>query len=218
MLKICSDLIELLPWVWCLPFLGHSVWMYVSIHAFIDCHNRLWNCLQAFQLGPTEASRYWVYWVPAQYVEAIKDAVLGNWQFFWLPLFVAKTISCWTDAVLPRWFKLTDCWRHLVTVGVEESFVLLLGKCSLFLAFCISAMCRCRSSGPVKLIPTLLLVYLFCKSLPILCRRKTLSIDLILPLACVKILNSVVHNASANRILWSAILWTEYKRILYRCL
>lgn len=38
--------------------------------------------IMAFQLGPTEASRYWVYWVPAQYVEAIKDAVLGNWQFF----------------------------------------------------------------------------------------------------------------------------------------
>lgn len=34
------------------------------------------------QLGPTEASRYWIYWVPAQYVDAIKDAVLGKWQFF----------------------------------------------------------------------------------------------------------------------------------------
>ncbi|XP_041363945.1 ubiquitin domain-containing protein UBFD1-like isoform X2 [Gigantopelta aegis] len=34
------------------------------------------------QLGPTEASRYWVYWVPAQYVDAIKDAVLGKWQYF----------------------------------------------------------------------------------------------------------------------------------------
>ncbi|ELT92155.1 hypothetical protein CAPTEDRAFT_182879 [Capitella teleta] len=34
------------------------------------------------QLGPTEASRYWVYWVPAQYVDAIKDAILGKWQFF----------------------------------------------------------------------------------------------------------------------------------------
>ncbi|XP_044269627.1 ubiquitin domain-containing protein UBFD1-like isoform X1 [Tribolium madens] len=34
------------------------------------------------QLGPTEASRYWIYWVPAQYVDAIKDAVLGKWQYF----------------------------------------------------------------------------------------------------------------------------------------
>ncbi|KAG5896350.1 hypothetical protein JTB14_005828 [Gonioctena quinquepunctata] len=34
------------------------------------------------QLGPTEASRYWIYWVPAQYIDAIKDAVLGKWQYF----------------------------------------------------------------------------------------------------------------------------------------
>ena len=33
--------------------------------------------LMAIQLGPTEASRYWVYWVPAQYVEAIKNTVFG---------------------------------------------------------------------------------------------------------------------------------------------
>ena len=38
---------------------------------------------QAFQLGPTEASYYWVYWVPTQYVDAIKDTVLGKWQYFW---------------------------------------------------------------------------------------------------------------------------------------
>ena len=36
----------------------------------------------ALQLGPTEASRYFIYWVPAQYVDSIKDAVLGKWQFF----------------------------------------------------------------------------------------------------------------------------------------
>lgn len=36
----------------------------------------------ALQLGPTEASRYWIYWVPAQYVDAIKDCVLGKWQLF----------------------------------------------------------------------------------------------------------------------------------------
>ncbi|XP_048575418.1 ubiquitin domain-containing protein UBFD1 isoform X2 [Nematostella vectensis] len=36
----------------------------------------------ALQLGPTEASRYWIYWVPAQYVDAIKDTVLGKWQPF----------------------------------------------------------------------------------------------------------------------------------------
>lgn len=32
------------------------------------------------QLGTTEASRYWLYWVPAQYVQAIKHAILGQWQ------------------------------------------------------------------------------------------------------------------------------------------
>ena len=39
-------------------------------------------CSVALQLGPTEASRYFIYWVPAQYVDSIKDAVLGKWQFF----------------------------------------------------------------------------------------------------------------------------------------
>lgn len=38
--------------------------------------------IMGIQLGPTEASRYWIYWVPAQYVDAIKDAILGKWQFF----------------------------------------------------------------------------------------------------------------------------------------
>lgn len=38
--------------------------------------------LMAIQLGPTEASRYWLYWVPAQYVDAIKDTILGKWQPF----------------------------------------------------------------------------------------------------------------------------------------
>uniref|UniRef100_A0A0B6ZHB9 Ubiquitin-like domain-containing protein n=2 Tax=Arion vulgaris TaxID=1028688 RepID=A0A0B6ZHB9_9EUPU len=38
--------------------------------------------IMGIQLGPTEASRYWIYWVPAQYVEAIKEAILGKWQFF----------------------------------------------------------------------------------------------------------------------------------------
>ncbi|KAL1518036.1 hypothetical protein ABEB36_001722 [Hypothenemus hampei] len=38
--------------------------------------------IMGLQLGPTEASRYWIYWVPAQYVDAIKDCVLGKWQFF----------------------------------------------------------------------------------------------------------------------------------------
>ena len=36
----------------------------------------------ALQLGPTEASRYFIYWVPAQYVDSLKDAILGKWQFF----------------------------------------------------------------------------------------------------------------------------------------
>ncbi|KAI9093122.1 ubiquitin domain-containing protein UBFD1 [Phlyctochytrium arcticum] len=34
----------------------------------------------AFQLGPTEKSNYYLYWVPAQYVESIKDAILGPFQ------------------------------------------------------------------------------------------------------------------------------------------
>lgn len=38
--------------------------------------------VMAIQLGPTEASRYWLYWVPAQYVDAIKDTILGKWQPF----------------------------------------------------------------------------------------------------------------------------------------
>merc|ERR1712029_77973 len=36
----------------------------------------------ALQLGPTEASRYYIYWLLAQYIDAIKDAVLGRWQLF----------------------------------------------------------------------------------------------------------------------------------------
>jgi len=35
--------------------------------------------IMGLQMGTTEASRYWVYWVPAQYVESIKDAILGTW-------------------------------------------------------------------------------------------------------------------------------------------
>ncbi|KAL1129116.1 hypothetical protein AAG570_013647, partial [Ranatra chinensis] len=35
--------------------------------------------IMGIQLGTTEASRYWVYWVPAQYIDSIKDAVLGPW-------------------------------------------------------------------------------------------------------------------------------------------
>ena len=38
--------------------------------------------IMALQLGPTEASRYFIYWVPAQYVDAIKDAILGKFQLF----------------------------------------------------------------------------------------------------------------------------------------
>ena len=38
--------------------------------------------IMALQLGPTEASRYFIYWVPAQYVDSIKEAVMGKWQLF----------------------------------------------------------------------------------------------------------------------------------------
>eukprot|EP00118_Oscarella_pearsei_P026708 m.310319 g.310319 ORF g.310319 m.310319 type:complete len:270 (+) comp50883_c0_seq1:88-897(+) len=33
--------------------------------------------MMAFQFGPTEQSRYWIYWIPAQYMKALKDTVLG---------------------------------------------------------------------------------------------------------------------------------------------
>ncbi|XP_043284278.1 ubiquitin domain-containing protein UBFD1-like isoform X2 [Venturia canescens] len=38
--------------------------------------------MMALQLGPTDASRYWIYWVPAQYTKAIKEAILGTWAYF----------------------------------------------------------------------------------------------------------------------------------------
>lgn len=38
--------------------------------------------IMAIQLGPTEASRYWIYWVPTQYAKAIKDTILGKWVYF----------------------------------------------------------------------------------------------------------------------------------------
>ncbi|XP_001605168.1 ubiquitin domain-containing protein UBFD1 [Nasonia vitripennis] len=38
--------------------------------------------IMGIQLGTTEASRYWIYWVPSQYISAIKDAVLGKWCYF----------------------------------------------------------------------------------------------------------------------------------------
>jgi len=38
--------------------------------------------IMAFQLGPTEKSRYYVYFVPAQYVDSIKDNILGKFQYF----------------------------------------------------------------------------------------------------------------------------------------
>ncbi|XP_020295892.1 ubiquitin domain-containing protein UBFD1-like isoform X1 [Pseudomyrmex gracilis] len=38
--------------------------------------------IMGIQLGTTEASRYWIYWVPAQYISAIKDAILGKWCYF----------------------------------------------------------------------------------------------------------------------------------------
>jgi len=33
-------------------------------------------CMMGFQLGPTTASRYWVYWVPAQYCDAIRSTIM----------------------------------------------------------------------------------------------------------------------------------------------
>ncbi|XP_018015254.1 ubiquitin domain-containing protein UBFD1 [Hyalella azteca] len=37
--------------------------------------------IMGLQLGPTEASRYWLYWVPAQYVSAIKAAIMGGTSY-----------------------------------------------------------------------------------------------------------------------------------------
>ena len=50
--------------------------------SFKSVSNMILVHYQGIQLGPTEASRYWVYWVPAQYVESVKEAILGKWQFF----------------------------------------------------------------------------------------------------------------------------------------
>ncbi|KAI9011735.1 hypothetical protein DFJ74DRAFT_684447 [Hyaloraphidium curvatum] len=36
----------------------------------------------ALQLGPTEKSQYFLYWFPAAYVQAVKDAILGEWETF----------------------------------------------------------------------------------------------------------------------------------------
>lgn len=38
--------------------------------------------IMGIQLGTTEASRVWIYYVPAQFVDSIKDAILGKWQLF----------------------------------------------------------------------------------------------------------------------------------------
>lgn len=48
----------------------------------------------AIQLGPTEASRYWIYWVPAQYVDAIKDTILGKWQPFQTVINTVSLLWC----------------------------------------------------------------------------------------------------------------------------
>jgi hypothetical protein len=41
----------------------------------IENHEEYW--IIGLRLGPTEQSRYWIYWVPAQYVQAIRMAILG---------------------------------------------------------------------------------------------------------------------------------------------
>jgi len=37
-------------------------------------------CIMVLNLG--ENSKYYLYFVPSQYVEAIKDTVLGGWGYF----------------------------------------------------------------------------------------------------------------------------------------
>jgi hypothetical protein len=34
------------------------------------------------QLGPTQKSNYFLYYVPAQYIEAVKDVIMGRFPFF----------------------------------------------------------------------------------------------------------------------------------------
>ncbi|CDW57295.1 hypothetical protein TTRE_0000558601 [Trichuris trichiura] len=41
----------------------------------IDGHEDYY--IMGLQLGTTEASRYWLYWVPAQFVDAIKKTILN---------------------------------------------------------------------------------------------------------------------------------------------
>ncbi|KAI9146075.1 hypothetical protein BKA69DRAFT_1047235 [Paraphysoderma sedebokerense] len=36
----------------------------------------------ALQLGPTEKSNYYLYWVPAQYIDTIKEEILGIFAIF----------------------------------------------------------------------------------------------------------------------------------------
>ena len=87
--------------------------------------------VQGLQLGPTEASRYWIYWVPAQYVDAIKDAILGKWQFFWhrrsphglltCP-WVAMVTVCWTSLLAGSTIRKPE--RALRVLNVIASFLL----------------------------------------------------------------------------------------------
>ena len=93
---------------------------------------KLPGCIvQGLQLGPTEASRYWIYWVPAQYVDAIKDAILGKWQFFWhrrsshglltCP-WVAMVTVCWTSLLAGSTIRKPE--RALRVLNVIASFLL----------------------------------------------------------------------------------------------
>eukprot|EP01102_Stenamoeba_stenopodia_P014616 TRINITY_DN4878_c0_g1_i1.p1 TRINITY_DN4878_c0_g1~~TRINITY_DN4878_c0_g1_i1.p1 ORF type:complete len:225 (-),score=55.98 TRINITY_DN4878_c0_g1_i1:126-800(-) len=38
--------------------------------------------IMSLQVGSSEVSKYWLYFVPAQYVEAIKNEILGTFQYF----------------------------------------------------------------------------------------------------------------------------------------
>ena len=124
----------------CLPLLRHfpccKTWWIKNLNLNnVDLESvktKLPGCIvQGLQLGPTEASRYWIYWVPAQYVDAIKDAILGKWQFFWCrcsPLglltcpWVAMVIVCWTSLQAGSTIRKPE--RALRVLNVIASFLL----------------------------------------------------------------------------------------------
>ena len=87
--------------------------------------HKSWNYLsiQAIQLGPTEASRYWLYWVPAQYTTAIKDAILGKWQYFWRKLNHQHGNHHLIQILFSYIFWCKICWEKIKTLLVDVTLL-----------------------------------------------------------------------------------------------